>query len=75
MSEWKPIGTAPKNETCVLGWLPDKGVVLMMYTGEAPKRIYRWGWALTEASGLWPATWNEFVEPTHWMPLPGKPSP
>lgn len=73
MGEWQPISTAPKDETPVLCWHPDNGVAVMIYTGERPKRLYKWGWEFCRASNFWPTAQGERHRPTHWMPLPGPP--
>lgn len=61
--EWKPIETAPRDDTAVLGKLPDSDIPM-------PVR-YR--------NGKWVVTWDlhplsQYDIPTHWMPLPDAPN-
>ena len=62
MSEWRPIETAPRDGTEVLGaWE-------FAWTG---------GWCLEPViyrEGAWIVSWDhDAAEPTHWMPLPKPP--
>lgn len=58
--KWQPISTAPKDATDIF--------------------LYRAGWQANMAVGYWNrdydnwrANGNEFVNCTHWMPLPPPP--
>lgn len=80
---WKPIETAPKDGTEIIG------IYVMKYSfGERPT-VYG-PWTVAYKLGQWVASWDgSFVlesegywgaecktpdiEPTHWMPLPPPP--
>jgi hypothetical protein len=57
MSEWQPISTAPKDESKILTFAPEYGIL-----------INRWSAKHREWYTSPPAH-----EPTHWMPLPEAP--
>ncbi len=64
MSDWQPMGTAPKDGTAVLVLLPDSDI-------PHPARYY-------ERLG-WQSTWDGYNLhganfPTHWMPIPEPPN-
>jgi hypothetical protein len=65
MSEWKPIETAPKDGTVLLGWEPDDSLPTGGYY------IVTWwedaGWARDGDDTYLAAS------PTHYMPLPPSP--
>ena len=68
MSDWRPIETAPEDESILL---VTKGSPLPIYCGE-----FRFG-AFYEPQPSVEA-WRcdssgRFADPTHWMPLPRKP--
>lgn len=70
MSKWKPIKTAPKDGTTIIGWTKDWGEPMLIQwvciqQWNDPKDVF--GWA--EESD-----WSTSVTPTHWMPLPKPPA-
>lgn len=67
MSDWRPISTAPKDETWILGYDPD---------GPRESNVWLLHWITPNpppAAGFWAC--DEWLEwhPTHWMPLPTPP--
>ena len=60
---WKPIDTAPKDGTCILGYADDETTVVYWF------HVGR-NWELS-VSGAYcdDGEWT----PTHWMPLPSPP--
>lgn len=64
---WKPIETAPKDETVVLLFCPERwdtaGVVVAFWSEDFA------AWYEREASSH-----SVSEEPTHWMPLPAPPA-
>lgn len=77
MSEWRPIGTAPKDGSFVLLCMPGERQPVMGYW-EA------WGWHYWTGENVslegfgdgWGVVDRRFPEPagpTHWMPLPPLP--
>lgn len=63
MSEWRPIETAPKDETTILVYRP----------GADDNYILKIG---TDNWGYWCNSWAHsarHTQPTHWMPLPEPP--
>ena len=64
LTEWRPIKTAPKDGTEVLGW-PAVGRYNMDMP--APMAWDRGVWRMIAGEGDW-------MDPTHWMPLPAPPS-
>jgi hypothetical protein len=73
MTDWRPIATAPKDETFVLLYFPDMN---RPWQAEADGRVigfwsekYR-EWYHSEAAGN---SLSEYAHPTHWMPLPEPP--
>lgn len=65
--DWKPIETAPKDGTRILGW-DGRDMAVVCWDEEL---------AHTEAPSLW-AHCNRFatdaLAATHWMPLPDPPT-
>jgi hypothetical protein len=62
--EWKPIETAPKDGTEIIGWEKSEGMFLVAYRPDlAENTSYTW----FNLEGFWPHC------PTHWMPLPNPP--
>lgn len=82
MSEWMPIETAPKDGTWILltggdiwkGWDGDTqpDAVVGQYTESRN---------FSPSEGHWQFAWydggfyGEYIDPTHWMPLPAPPLP
>ncbi len=69
MNEWKPIETAPRDGTAVLGFLPNRSG----YVSDKRYEIISWsGWG----GGVWDNAGGYHVSdsPTHWMPLPVPPA-
>lgn len=65
MTEWRDIGSAPKDGTWILGWAK---------SDSAP---YRVSWGRTQAGQLaWCTSFASFAEGyiTHWAPLPEPPA-
>lgn len=60
MSKWKPIDTAPKDGTEVIGWGPSWDKPSLMEWDTLRNR----GWRNLS---------NGEKNPTHWMPLPEPP--
>lgn len=67
MSEWRPIETAPKDETVILlGYLPHPRL-------KGSQRVYEGRWDSLQET--WTSV-NGFLihsEASHWMPLPEPP--
>lgn len=64
MSEWQPIGTAPRDSN-ILGWNQYDGVL-----------VYRPMYFSSKNFACWDAVYdteNLAEAPTHWMPLPEAP--
>jgi hypothetical protein len=62
--DWRPIETAPKDGTVILGWWPQA------YQGKGGIFEYIWhkdGWYTV------PCSWQHMT-PTHWSPLPAPPA-
>lgn len=85
MSEWQPIGTAPKTKRRI--WLAHFGWSSMTprtaFSAETDEKVYELWWAV---SGFWSDRWNNWndgvepcglASPTHWahMPLLAPPEP
>jgi hypothetical protein len=69
MTDWQPIETAPKDGTSVLVYGPWKGEFSQL---KHPHEI--WRGHCHPVSKLWFISGTlEFVDPTHWMPLPEPP--
>ena len=73
-SEWKPIETAPKDGTFIIGvrefWRP----CVMHY--ETYEGVFRWGpdpETFMEEDHFLEYWLNTEYAPTHWMPLPPPP--
>ncbi|NRA59196.1 MAG: DUF551 domain-containing protein [Phycisphaerales bacterium] len=63
MSEWQPIETAPRDGTMLVLWLPHEGGI-------------GWGSSGTPDDPWWGAPfgcYDEYMNPSHWMPLPDPP--
>lgn len=77
VSEWQPIETAPKDGTDVIVMYmhcETQCVFNAFYASEE----YHWekrdvGWWSYEHSEVSRILLNDFMEPTHWMPLPPPP--
>jgi len=79
---WKPIETAPKDGSEILGWREDCGILLIMWTAPtdflSDEELERIG----ESSEIYDWFYADFVGggrldgdlvPTYWMPLPEPP--
>jgi hypothetical protein len=64
MDDWKPIETAPKDGTRVLGFAG---------SGSKAIAIVSWWNATNFAAGVWVNDRDQLFGPTHWMPLPAPP--
>jgi hypothetical protein len=67
--EWRPIETAPKDESHILGWFHDDSP-MRAHLGEYQSGVSICYWTAHNGGG-WVS--NRFGEPTHWMPLPDPP--
>jgi hypothetical protein len=85
MAEWMPIETAPKDGARILLYCPDalgESVTCGAFNIPAPDRDFvphpsvEGAFVLAEVNypGGWVADLESYVEPTHWMWLPGPPS-
>ena len=83
MSDWRPIETAPKDGTEILGWRDDAGVLLIRYMAPVDFLIDSEMEGLDEDSAN-QSDWfyADFIAggrlegdeaPTHWIPLPNPP--
>ena len=61
--EWKPIETAPKDETEILIFTKQGNFYVVSYDD-----IFAAPWRIRNDEGLYAHT------PTHWMPLPEAPN-
>ncbi len=62
MSDWRPIETAPKDGSTIIGWCREWG---------EPQTI---DWSKGEFGEHWyTAVMLPRYQPTHWMPLPKPP--
>lgn len=59
--EWRPIETAPRDRTEIIGLCGRKDVRLIWYFAPSSRTM---GWC--DQNG-------KFVKPTHWLPLPPAP--
>lgn len=70
-SEWRPIETAPKDATLIIGWSKEYTnpfIVLWtcLHQWDDPKDVFGW----VEAEG----DWSTGIELTHWTHLPKPPT-
>lgn len=76
MSDWQLISTAPKDGTVIDVWLGDADEIdVQFYCTRGTRRAPGWHWH----GGKWRpdtglTTVIVFVQPTHWQPLPRRPS-
>jgi len=73
-SHWQPIATAPTDGSEILGFMHEWDID---YLGCL--RFYRYddgssGWRGGSFRSDPPDNWTAFMRPTHWMPLPAKPT-
>lgn len=75
MSEWKDIGTAPRNGTLVLVFAPDEDEPDMSRTALAAWQGYDEDaeWYGVDDVGLRYQSEQQMMRPTHWQPLPEGP--
>ena len=76
MSDWQPIETAPRDGTIFDVWLGDcEEADRHFYCSPATRRSPDWHWRDGKFRPAVKSTFalTTFVEPTHWMPLPGSP--
>lgn len=70
--DWQPIETAPRDGTRVLLWACDpcypKGKPLVGYFENN-----KWHLSGHEFTECWINNFDEYFNPTHWMPLPEPP--
>lgn len=67
---WRPIETAPKDRTWVLGFESRIG----MNDKYTPHEVMRWvDFGLSDRGAHWRNSMNNLCQPTHWMPLPAAP--
>ena len=82
LSKWLPIATAPRNGSWLLlaggNCASDEGIdngrfVTAQWTnylnGETNIKLERWQFAWYDGG-----YYGEYINPTHWMPLPAPPS-
>ncbi len=62
---WRPIATAPKNGTEILGFVPSTGRLVLQWNAVAFSATMKSEWLDTTEGMPW--------EPTHWLPLPEGP--
>jgi hypothetical protein len=72
---WRPIETAPKDGTRVLGWFPQRGngfQIAVTYFENEERFSYG---KRTHTLQYWYSSGflNLHQEPSHWMPLPEAP--
>jgi len=65
MAEWKPIETAPKDGRRILVWRPK--------INEFCSHVGIERWRSINNTGCWINS-PSMCQPSHWMPLPGKPT-
>ena len=63
VSVWKPIRTAPKDNSDILVWSKDAELVQQVYWN-----FYHKMWSVSTLENCPP-----YAPPTHWMPLPEPP--
>ena len=69
-SQWRPIDTAPRDGTRILGWFPQwRGVRTIRWRVDVANYAYGW-WADNNEHD---SRWLTAKLPTHWMPLPDPP--
>ena len=66
---WQPIETAPRDGTPFLGW--DGGVALVAWVVTAWGRR---GWSAGNIDSAPEEDYEDWLEPTHWQPLPAAPA-
>lgn len=72
MGEWKPIDTAPKDGTEIIGANNCYvGVFHWDSQGHIRKGQPRPFWS----QWFYPQHWSRAHQPTHWLPLPAPPTP
>lgn len=59
--EWRPIETAPKDGSSVLGWRTDRQQMIVFW-------FFNGNWHCDASYH-----WHGMLPPTHWMPLPSPP--
>ena len=66
---WRPIGTAPRDGTAVIGWCPS------IYRGNGGCLLMLWAPSEQRPEGRWAFPGNLYggLKPAHWMPLPAPP--
>lgn len=69
MTEWKPIETAPKDGTEILGWLKEGKWAVVSF--KVTKSYCHWNREFRDSENWWKD--NVTCTPTHWMPLPNPP--
>lgn len=73
MSDWQPIGTAPKDGTRILAWANRLGWERDGYSCVTVEwHGHRWAVMGARDNKEWPDTKDE-CSPSHWMPLPSAP--
>jgi hypothetical protein len=68
--EWRPIETAPRDGTEVVGsawWIMDDGAYRLGWMAEGYLCGDRWAFASFDLNE------DEYSKPTHWKPLPAAP--
>lgn len=61
MNEWQPMESAPKDGSDILVCSDDKAIVCAWWSDDFGE------WRTYGVGG------NQWIEPTHWMPLPDPP--
>lgn len=80
-AQWKPIESAPRDGTLILGYSREFGMreTKMEFYSPGSPGFDRWGKGLgsLESGWKWDEPMHRFTgdwKPTHWMPLPKDPT-
>ena len=76
MTDWQPIETAPRDGTWIL---LTGGSIEYSWDGDSQPAAVVGQYAIALTTERWQFAWydggyyGEYVDPTHWMPLPEPP--